>query len=112
AYEQFRVHKPLEGWREIETWLKTHAVGDNTLSEYHAVFDAACAWDDIRPGDRLANELIGLLLVRRQTAAALEGSEQRFTVNPKFRPVNAARLAELAGLAGKRALRRQLETPP
>ncbi len=111
AYEQFRVQKPLEGWREIETWLKTHAVGDNTLNEYHAVFDAACAWDDVRPGDRLANDLIGLLLVRRQTGAALEVAERRFALNAKFRPVNAARLAELASLAGKRALRRQLDFP-
>jgi hypothetical protein len=76
--------------------------------EYHAVFDAACAWDDVRPGDRLANELIGLLLVRRQTGTALEVAEQRFAMNPQFRPVNAARLAELASLAGKPALRRQL----
>ena len=109
AYEQFRVHKPLEGWREIENWLKTHAVGDSTLIEYHAVFDAACAWDDVRPGDRLANELIGLLLVRRQTGVALEVAERRLSLNPKFRPVNAARLAELAAVAGKPALRRQLE---
>jgi hypothetical protein len=109
AYEQFRVQKPLDGWREIENWLKTHAVGDNTLTEYHAVFDAACAWDDVRPGDRLANDLIGLLLVRRQTGAALEVAARRFALNPKFKPVNAPRLAELAAVAGKPGLRRQLE---
>jgi hypothetical protein len=110
AYEQFRVQKPLEGWREIETWLKAHAVGGRTLAEYHAVFEAACGWDDVRPGDRLANELIGLLLARRQTGVALEVAERRFAVNPKFRPTAAVRLSELAAVAGKRALRRQLET--
>ena len=109
AYEQFRVQKPLEGWREIETWLEAHAVGEATVPEYHAVFDAACGWDDVRPGDRLANELIGLLMARRQTGLALEAAEQRFATNPKFRPTAAARLAELAAVAGKRALRRQLE---
>lgn len=112
AYEQFRVQKPLEGWREIETWLKTHALGDATLHEYHAVFEAACGWDDVRPGDRLANELIGLLLARRQTGIALEVAERRFAVNPKFRPTSAQRLAELASVAGKPALRRLLEAKP
>jgi hypothetical protein len=109
AYEYFRHQKPLEGWHEIDTWLKTHARGDNTLQEYHEVFEAACGWDDVRPGDRLANELIGLLLARRQTGTAVEVAERRFAANPQFRPTSAARLAELASLAGKRALRRQLE---
>lgn len=112
AYEQFRHQKPLEGWRELETWLQAHAVGESIVSEYHAVFAAACGWDDVRPGDRLANELIGLLLVRRQTGQALEVAERRFAVNPQFRPSSAARLAELAGAAGKPALRRQLEPKP
>ncbi len=112
AYEYFRHQKPLEGWHEIETWLKAHARGDGTLPEYHAVFEAACGWDDVRPGDRLANELIGLLLARRQGGAALQVAEQRFAVNPQFRPASGVRLAELAGQAGKPALRRQLEAKP
>jgi hypothetical protein len=112
AYEYFRHQKPLEGWHEIETWLKTHARGDRTLSEYHAVFEAACGWDDVRPGDRLANELIGLLLARRQGGAALEVAEQRLGANLQFRPVNSVRLAELAAQAGKPALRRKLEPKP
>ncbi len=112
AYEQFRHQKPLEGWREIETWLKAHAVGDATVSEYHAVFEAACGWDDVRPGDRLANELLALLLARRQTGIALGVAEHRLAVNPQFRPTCAARLAELAAAAGKRALRHQLEAKP
>jgi hypothetical protein len=73
------------------------------------VFEAACGWEDARPGDRLANELIGLLLARRQTGVALEVAEQRFAANPQFRPTSAQRLTELAAVAGKRALRRQLE---
>lgn len=109
AYEYFRHQKPLEGWHELETWLKAHARGDNTLREYHEVFEAACGWDDVRPGDRLANELIGLLLARRQTGVALQVAERRLAVNPKFRPTSATRLAELASVAGKPALRRQLE---
>jgi len=110
AYEQFRHNKPLEGWREIERWLAAHARADQQLPEYYAVLEAACGWDDVRPGDRLANELIALLLSRRENGAVLEVAARRFASNPAFRPVNATRLAELATLAGKRALRRQLET--
>lgn len=109
SYEYFRHQKPLEGWHEIETWLQAHAQGDNTLTEFHDVFEASCAWDDVRPGDRLANELIGLLLARRQSGAALGVAERRLAVNPQFRPTSATRLAELASLAGKPALRRQLQ---
>ncbi len=109
AYEYFRHDKPLDGWREIQTWLAAHAQGENTLSEYHAVLDAASRWDDVRPADKLANELIGLLLAKRETGAALDVVASRLATNPKFHPVNAVRLAELASLAGKRALRRQLD---
>jgi hypothetical protein len=112
AYEYFRHQKPLEGWHEIDTWLKTHARGDRTLPEYHAVLEAACGWDDVRPGDRLANELIGWLLARRQGGMALQVAEQRFAANPQFRPASGVRLAELAAQAGKPALRRRLEAKP
>lgn len=111
AYQQFRHGKPVDGWREIEAWLTVHAVADRRLNEYHAVLDAASVWDDVRPGDRLANELIALLLAQRQTGAALEVTQARIASNPRFRPLQALRLAELAALAGKRSLRRQLESP-
>jgi hypothetical protein len=109
AYEQFRINKPKEGWSEIENWLATHARGARSREEYHAVLEAAGSWDDVRPGDRLANDLIGLLLARRDNGTALEVAEQRLASNPQFTPAQAPRLAELAGLAGKPALRRKLQ---
>ena len=71
----------------------------------------AARWDDVRPADRLTNELIELYFARRQTGRALEVVEERLAANPKFtpsHPAHALRLAELAAAAGKRALRRQL----
>ncbi len=112
AYEQFRHGKPVEGWREIEAWLTKHAIAERRLFEYHAALDAASHWDDIRPADRLANELIAMLLTTRETGTALEVAQARLASNPGFRPTQALRLAELAALAGNRALRRQLESPP
>lgn len=110
AYEYFRHSKPTEGWQEIQAWLTAHAQGNQQLIEYHAMLDAASGWDDIRPADKLANELIAVLLAKKQTGAALEVAETRLASNPGFRPVNSTRLAELASLAGKRGLARKLAT--
>ncbi len=111
AYANFNVRRPLEGWEEIQKWLAAHA-DDGLFIEHRAVLKAASAWPDVRPADRLASDLIAALLARGRTGEALEVVEARLATNSKFRPVQEAhtrRLAELAGLAGKRALRRQLD---
>jgi hypothetical protein len=75
--------------------------------------DVVSQWDDPAVGDKLANEYIARLLAERKTGEAIVIAEKRFAVNPKFRavpPAQAQRLAELAGLAGKRLLKRQLES--
>ena len=111
AYSKFRVRKPLEGWQEIEAWLRVHAQGESQLVEYRAVLEAASGWDDVRAADRLANELVALLLTRRASGEALLVVEQRLATNPKYQvspPAQALRVAELAGVAGKRALQRQV----
>jgi hypothetical protein len=82
--------------------------------EYRAVLEAASKWDDARPADRLANELVALLLAKRANGEALGVVEQRFATNPQFQVLPAAqavRIAELAGAAGKRSLQRRI-TPP
>jgi hypothetical protein len=139
AYMKFRVGKPLEGWQEIQTWFRSQRAGapaggsfagrsvapagdslagrsvadpgDELLLEHRAVLAIAARWDDVRPADRLTNELIELYFARRQTGRALDVVEERLASNPEFKPTHAAhtlRLAELAAAAGKRALRRQL----
>ena len=115
AYMKFRVGSPLEGWQEIQTWLHSQRAGldptDRLLLEHRAVLAITSRWEDVRPGDRLTNDLVELYFVRRETGRALEVVEERLISNPHYRPkveAHAARLAELAGVAGKRALRRQL----
>jgi hypothetical protein len=115
AYRKFQVAKPLEGWQEIEAWLKLHGGAadptDKLLLEHRAVLAAVLRWDDVRPGDRLTDELVSLYLARGETGRALEVVEERLASNARYRPKQAAhanRLAELAAAAGKRALRRQL----
>jgi hypothetical protein len=113
AYASFRVGKPIEGWREIQAWLERHAEGGPPLRELAAVLRSASSWDDARPADRLAGDLIAALLARKDNGRALEVLEQRLLSNPSFRPAqpaHVARLAELASAAGKPALRRRLES--
>jgi hypothetical protein len=111
AHARFRVRKPLEGWQEIESWLRARAQGDGQQSEYRAVLEATSQWDDVRAADRLANEFIALLLAKRANGDALLVVEQRLATNPRFQvepAARAVRIAELAGLAGKRALQRRV----
>ncbi|TLY64913.1 MAG: hypothetical protein E6K52_00685 [Gammaproteobacteria bacterium] len=115
AYANVRMGKLLEGWQEIQAWLTRHGQGEQALAEQRAVLEAASRWDDVRPADRLADDLIALLLAARETGQALEVLERRLASNPRFRPARAdhtVRLAELASLAGKGALRRRLESEP
>ena len=107
AYTKFRVHQPLEGWKIIASWLTAHS----DSGEYWAVLQAASAWDDARAGDKVANELVALLLAARSNGEALLVVERRLATNPEYRVVPAAvnvRMAELAGTAGKKGLQRRL----
>ncbi len=115
AYNRFRVGKPLEGWQEIQSWLKLHGhaedLTDKLLLEHRAVLATVARWDDVRPADRLTDDLVELYFARRETGRALEVVEERLATNPRYRPKNPGhitRLVELAAAAGKRALRRQL----
>ena len=115
AHANFRMRKPVEGWQHIEGWLRTYCGpaggSDICVAEYRAVLAAASKWDDVRPGDRLANELVTILLARRANGEALQVVEQRLATHSQFQlvpPRQAVRLAELAGAAGKRALQRKI----
>jgi hypothetical protein len=128
AYSGFRVRKPMEGWQEIEAWLRQHQQAGKTrasqqenhkdsprdsalLVEYRAVLEAASKWDDVRAADRLANDLVGLLLAKGANGEALSVVEGRLGTNQQFQvlpPAQAIRIAELAGVAGKRSLQRRV----
>jgi hypothetical protein len=108
AYGLLRVQKSNEAWDEIDRWLRAHDARGANLPEYRQVFEAIVDWGDPRIGDRVAEELICLLLARRETGRAVEVCERWLAANPKFQPTQRARLAELSALGGKRALARKL----
>lgn len=107
AYTKFRMHQGLEGWEIISRWLSAHS----GLEEYRAVLQASSSWDDVRAGDKVADELVALLLAARSNGEALLVVERRLASNPGYRVAPeafAVRLAELAGAAGKKGLQRRL----
>jgi len=111
SHAQYRVRRPLEGWEEIERWLCAHAQGEAAVTERQRLLAAVNRWDDGRAADRLANELIAMLLARRDNGRALQALELRLQANDAFRPGNddhLRRLAELAGFAGRKGLERRL----
>jgi hypothetical protein len=110
AHAHFRLGKLPEGWQEIQAWVEQCEKGGPRLRELDALLRSASSWDDVRPADRLADELIAALLTRKENGKALEVLEQRLRSNPGFRPANVVRLTELASAAGKPALRRRLES--
>lgn len=111
AHVQFRVRRPLEGWQEMETWLSAHAQGEAAVTERQTLLTAVNRWEDGRAADRLANELIAMLLSCRDNGRALEVLELRLQAHRAFRPSgkeHVRRLAELASVAGKKGLERSL----
>jgi hypothetical protein len=113
AYAQLRLKRSLDAWQGIDRWLARYRGQDSERDEYDAVLHVVSQWDDPAVGDKLANEYITHLLAARANGAAIEVAERRVATHGNFRAVphaQAMRLAELAGLAGKRALKRHLET--
>ena len=108
TYGLLRVGRTQDAWKEVDAWFENHAARGENIAEYKRVFDASLEWRDARIGDKLAEDLIGLLLARRDNGNALEVCERWLAANPQFQPRQATRLAELASLAGKRALGRRL----
>ena len=104
--------KPADCWREIQTWIGQHGKGPDAAQEHKALLEVTCKWDDPRPADRLTDDLVAILLGKRQLQRALMVLEQRLATNPRFRPKHRTQLAGLAAAAGKSTLRHQLESSP
>jgi hypothetical protein len=108
-----RIH---DAWAEIERWTLEHCHHAperraRTHEEYVALIESSSRWHDPRIADRLVSDHLGHLLAQRDTGKALDVLERRLASNPRFRPASpahAARLRELAALAGRRALHRAL----
>ncbi len=115
SFAQLRLGRTADSWSEIERWIAAHCRDERADAEFAALIDSTMQWAPPAVTDRLVSEYLARLLRERDNGRALETLERRLAAHPKFRPAppaDALRLRELAGLAGKRALTRQLETDP
>jgi hypothetical protein len=111
TYALLRLKRRSEAWATLEEWMRKHCPDTHPFTEYHALLEATCSWDDLSVGDRVTNEYLGKLLMNGESGMALEALEIRLRTNPKFypdRPAYAAQLTELAALSGRKNLSRQL----
>ena len=112
AYATLRLKRRRDAWELIQSWLGTHARGDDALSEYHTLLGATSGWEDPAIANRLASDYLDRLLAVGETGMALDVLAARLGAQPDFRPsapATTVRLTELARLAGRAALGRQLE---
>jgi hypothetical protein len=111
SYSLLRLKRRSEAWANLDAWMRTHCPDSHPFTEYHALLVATCSWDDPAIGDKVATQYLGRLLANGETGLALEALEIRLGSNPNFYPAEkpfANRLTELATLAGRKAMARQL----
>lgn len=111
SYALLRLKRRAEAWTNLQPWIRAHCPPAHPFTEFHVLLEATCGWEDPEIGDRVANEYLARLLTSGETGMALDALGVRLTTNPAFYPAPAAyasRLSELADLAGRRVLSRQL----
>ena len=111
TYALLRLKRRSEAWDHLEGWMRKHCPDSHPFTEYHALQEATCSWDDPVIGDRLTCEYLGKLLANGETGMALEALQIRLDSNPAYYPQGQAyanRLTELVTLSGRKAMSRQL----
>jgi hypothetical protein len=111
TYALLRLKRRSEAWANLEAWMRKHCPDTHPFTEYHALQQATCAWDEPVIGDQVTNEYLGKLLANGETGMALEALQVRLSSNPGYYPQGqayATRLSELVTLSGRKAMSRQL----
>jgi hypothetical protein len=111
TYALLRLKRRSEAWTNLEGWMRKHCPDTHPFTEYHALQQATCSWDEPVIGDQVTNEYLGKLLANGETGMALEALQVRLDSNPGYYPQGQAyarRLAELVTLSGRKAMSRQL----
>jgi hypothetical protein len=81
------------------------------VTEYAWIYERVASWPRPALADRIAQELLPLLLAGNRSSDALRITKARLQLNEQFRPVTSEcllRLSELARDAGDRPLARAL----
>jgi hypothetical protein len=82
-----------------------------SVAEYEWIYERVAAWPNSRLANRVAQELLPLLLASQRNGAALRIVKGRLAADAEFRPLTGEqviRLAQLARDGGDRPLARKL----
>lgn len=103
------AHTPVEeAWRIIQAHARSTP---DPIAELRVLLERTDPWPDVRIAERIAQELVAVLLAGRRNGEALDVVRARIRLNPTFRPLTQAqtvRLIELARAAGDRATQKAL----
>lgn len=108
VFAEYRAGGRGNPWATIQARASQSA---SPLAEYAWIYERVASWDKPGLADRVAQELLPLLLAGNRTGEALRIVRARLQANEKFRPLASdtlLRLAELARDAGDRPLARAL----
>ena len=108
VFAEYRAGSRGNPWTSIQARAMASR---NPVSEYAWILDRVAGWPRQSLADRVALELLPLLLAERRNGEALRVVRSRLQANPDFRPRSSEsllRLVELARDGGERSLARAL----
>jgi hypothetical protein len=108
VFAEFRSGNSGNAWESIQ---KRAAQSGDAVAEYLWIYERAAGWPNQRLANKLAEELLPMLLVAKRNEQAFRIVRSRVKADPAFRPQAGSlvvRLAELSRDAGDRPLARLL----
>jgi len=108
VFAEYRAGGRGNPWTTIE---ERATRSPTPLTEYAWIYERVATWPNPKLADRVAQQLLPLLLAANRNGDALRVVKARIEANSEFRPVTGeqlVRLAELARDAGDRPLARAL----
>ena len=97
-----RVYAEWRGGAHANAWSSvSERVGQapDALHELEALYEAVSRWPDPRLANRLARELLPMLLAAKRTGEAVDLVRERLRFDKDFRPASSAELLQLVALA-------------
>jgi hypothetical protein len=108
VFAEYRAGARGNPWASIQARANQSA---SPVAEYAWIYERVASWPRPALADRIAQELLPLLLAGNRSSDALRITKARLQLNEQFRPVTSEcllRLSELARDAGDRPLARAL----
>jgi hypothetical protein len=108
VFGEYRSGAYINAWNSIQEQVRN---GDDALVEYRWLFARIAQWPSPRLANRLAQEMLPLLLAKQLHSEALSIAKNRMNADAEFRPSTGEQLLKLAQLArdaGDRPLARAL----